>query len=250
MLKTHSLLVMAFSICILIGACGGKQTETPGYEAIQTVIGATVSSAMTQTARSAPAITPATPGTPAPPPTILPPVSVTPLSTQPTATPLGCHKLKYLKDVTIPDNSILAAGQTFTKTWLVQNNGTCTWEAGFKLAFLSGEQMGASSLTLSKTVSPGSQVELSVVMVVPPDKSGKLTGIWKMTTSSGGYFGEPLTVVIYAGGTTTPTAAITPTASSQPEGTLTESPPSATAATPTTETPIQATEPPETEPPG
>ncbi len=242
--KIRILLVLAFCTMAALSACGpGKAegTATPGYEAIQTSIAATISIAKTQTAQVAPSPKPTSTRTPTPSPTATLSGSATPTNTPGTAVVPGCHKLLYVRDVTIPDNTVVVPGQTFTKTWLVLNNGTCSWDVGFKLAFISGEVLGGSTLTLAKAVAPGTQAELSVPMVVPANKTGTLTGIWKMMNASGAYFGDPLSVVVLVGSTATPTgtgAAIatrTPTAGvtlTGPAPTATATAPGATATSP------------------
>jgi hypothetical protein len=46
----------------------------------------------------------------------------------------------FVVDVTVPDKTVLAAGQTF-KVWRVRNTGTCTWGADEELVFVRGEAM-------------------------------------------------------------------------------------------------------------
>jgi hypothetical protein len=104
------------------------------------------------------------------------------------------------------------SGEGFTKTWLVKNTGTCTWEAGFKLVLVSGEAMGGTSLVLKDPVSVGAEVELSVLMTAPT-KTGTFRGDWRMSTPSGAYFGDYLWVIIVVGAalpTGTPTATSVP----------------------------------------
>jgi uncharacterized protein YkwD len=74
----------------------------------------------------------------------------------------------FLSDVTYPDNSTIEAGETFTKTWEIQNTGTCSWGPGYKLEFVSGEFSGVVSLADPfPQVEPSGTVELSVVMTAP-----------------------------------------------------------------------------------
>ena len=52
-----------------------------------------------------------------------------------TATPVLCDALIYdpaTIDVNVPDNTEMQLGQEFVKTWLVKNNGSCTWGAGLQ----------------------------------------------------------------------------------------------------------------------
>ena len=42
----------------------------------------------------------------------------------------SCYRLKFVRDVTIPDNTPMTPAQVFTKTWQVENNGICAWRRG------------------------------------------------------------------------------------------------------------------------
>jgi len=74
----------------------------------------------------------------------------------------------FLADVTIPDNTELEAGEAFTKTWSIQNTGTCTWGPGYELDFVSGEFSEVVSLEDPfPDVEPAETVELSVGASAP-----------------------------------------------------------------------------------
>ena len=45
-------------------------------------------------------------------------------------TPLPCNKPKFQGE-TIPDNSEFDPGDSFTKTWTVLNDGTCSWTTNY-----------------------------------------------------------------------------------------------------------------------
>ena len=92
-------------------------------------------------------------------------------------------------DVTIPDDTEMVPGQEFTKTWRLQNAGTCNWTQEYVIAYFSGEPMGAdSSLKLSQAVPPGTSVDISVDMVAPLNP-GSYQGNWKLRTGTGDWFG-------------------------------------------------------------
>jgi hypothetical protein len=58
----------------------------------------------------------------------------------PTSTPEGCTDIAaFVADVTIPDNTVMAPNQPFTKTWRLRNDGTCTWTNQLGLTQLSIE---------------------------------------------------------------------------------------------------------------
>jgi len=220
-------LVLLISLVVLSACGGGKSDETPtptqlSAEEIATNAIATFASDLTQTAISMPTNTPFIP-------------TSTPVPTFPVGTNIGtntpgtasspvptasCHRLVYIKDVTIPDNTPMSPGEAFTKTWLVQNTGSCPWEVGFRFNVIAGDPMNGVALVLAQEIAPGSQYELSVPLVVPTSASGTLTGTWRMADSNGAFFGDALTVVVDVSGTA-PTLTATATATSTPTATPT-----------------------------
>ena len=100
-----------------------------------------------------------------------------------------CDAAAFVKDVTIPDGSNLTPGKTFTKTWRLQNVGSCSWNSSYALIFVSGDGMGAPSVVgLSGNVNPGETVDVTVNLV-SPSKKGHYRSYWKLRNSSGVLFG-------------------------------------------------------------
>lgn len=139
----------------------------------------------------------------------------TTIGLSPVATATGCDSSTYVSDVTIPDGTVMTPGQTFVKTWLVKNSGTCTWDINYKIGFGFGEPMSGTTTALTKSVAPGEQVEISVNLTVPA-KAGNLTGTWRMMNGQGAFFGTNLTVVINVSGPTATGTAGTPTITNTP----------------------------------
>ena len=124
----------------------------------------------------------------------------------------SCYRLKFIQDLTIPDNTLLTSAEVFTKSWQVQNSGTCAWRPGFRMVLVGGVAMGGSPFTLETTVNPGSKIEILIKMVAPTNQTGIVQGTWRMTDADGNQFGDALTVVIVVpNGTAAPTAAPTST---------------------------------------
>jgi len=191
---------------LLLSACGaGGQdlalTLTSLPDQIRTQAVGTFSADLTATAFAAPTSTPA--------PTITPLASFTPLATSTGGVAFGvtpavaattsCYGLSFVSDVSIPDNTPVNAGQSFTKTWKVKNAGSCAWDAGFKFAFVSGDQMGASAYSLPSSVAAGAVTDISVTMTAP-NKSGTVRGDWRMSTATGQFFGDQVYVQVVVGG--------------------------------------------------
>lgn len=223
--RVKAIVLVFLTSMIVLSACGGgKSEETPtptslSAEEIAANAIATFSVGLTQTALSKPSSTPMLTSTPLP--TF--PVETNTLGSVSSPVPTAsCYRLVYIKDVTIPDNTPMRPGEAFTKTWLVQNTGSCPWEVGFKFNVVAGNPMNGVALTLSQEVAPGSQYELSVPMVLPTDASGTLTGTWRMADANGAFFGDALTVVVNVSGTALTLTATATLASSTP--TLTSTP--------------------------
>jgi hypothetical protein len=211
--KLIILIILAALGSLVLSACGANKPEptpTLGVEAIQTSAVSTFAAGLTQTALSLPTNTPTDTPTFTPTSTS---TSSTPLATGSGAVPtVSCYGLILVNDVTIPDNTPLVPGQTFTKTWLVKNTGTCTWDTGFKFVFTGGDSMGGATLVLNKPVSSGAELELSIAMTAP-NKTGTVRGHWRMSTASGTFFGDDVFVVIILGNaTSTVTSMVTATA--------------------------------------
>jgi hypothetical protein len=63
-----------------------------------------------------------------------------------TPAPVGCVDMaEFVGDVTVPDNSIINAGERFDEAWRIRNQGTCTWGAGYQTVFVSGDIMGGQN---------------------------------------------------------------------------------------------------------
>ena len=132
----------------------------------------------------------ATPVPPSPTATPVPPSpTATPIPPTPTQKPTPCDWVLFVKDITVPDGTSFLAGTQFTKTWRIENIGTCKWTREYALVFDSGELMGAVKLQwLDKAILPGETVDLSMTMTAP-SKEGKYTGYWKLRNQNSVLFG-------------------------------------------------------------
>jgi hypothetical protein len=86
-----------------------------------------------------------------------------------------------LEDVTIPDDTRLLPGQAFTKTWRLQNTGSCPW-IDYSLAFASGDRMTSPESVAIALASVGEQIDLSVDLVAP-SSDGLYTGYFEPRTA-------------------------------------------------------------------
>lgn len=217
MRKAKTLTLIVAGVMLALSACGGasaESTPTMSVEQIQTLAVFTFQAGLTQTALAQPTNTPSPTMTPPPPPTFAPASGEAPLPTNTSSVgAAACYNSAFAGDVTIPDGTQMSPGQSFTKTWRMLNNGSCAWEPGFIFNIVGGESMGGVAVTLNQRVEPGRQIEISVPMVVPKDKTGELKGTWRLADANGNYFGEtPWVSIVVGNATATAAAAATPTA--------------------------------------
>ena len=168
-------------------------------EAVRTHIAELTSTA---TARSSPS------------PTASPVLSPSP-ATAVSGTP-NCLGLRFIRDVTIPDNTPMTPAEVFTKTWLVENSGTCPWRPGFQVVLIGGLAMGGSPFRVAQNVGPGGEIQVSIKMAAPTNQTGVVQGTWKMADADGLQFGDFLSVVIVVSGPTRQPGATPPAATATP----------------------------------
>ncbi len=90
----------------------------------------------------------------------------------------------FLMDISIPDDTEMAPGQPFEKIWRVRNTGSCFWEAGTQLVFVSGDQMaGPATIPVSPTA-PNETVDVAVNLLAPVE-GGIYSALWQLQMSNG-----------------------------------------------------------------
>jgi len=204
--KRVRLLGFFAGILLLLTACnfpGTSSQSTVGPEVIYTAAAQTLSAQQTQAAEGTPIVFPSPTSlvvilptntssapTDTPVPTNTPLPTATSVPPTPTEIPIPCDQAQFVKDVTVPDNTEIAAGATFVKTWRLKNEGSCTWTSGYALVFYNGDAMSgpASSQLTNGTVPPGSEVDVSVSLIAPATP-GSFTGNWRLRNASGAVFG-------------------------------------------------------------
>ncbi len=195
MLKTAHLAPILLMIILLASCSGGSVSPTPtpvDINALQTAAVQTVVANITQTAAAQPTETVPPTETPVPAPSETSTPAVT-------ATPLTCDNSLFISDASVPDGTVMVAGQEFIKTWKVKNIGTCSWSTGYRIVFgysnPPNERMGGLPTQLTAEIAPDSTAEISIKLKAPL-KSGTYSGYWKLANNNGYPFGEYFTVVI------------------------------------------------------
>jgi hypothetical protein len=151
-------------------------------------------------------------------------VSPTPLlsSPLPSATPDSTvagpcdYDASFVIDVTIPDDTHLAAGTEFVKTWRLRNTGTCDWGNEFEFILVDGERMGGPSAVPVPPTPRGANVDISVSQRAP-HQAGRYRGTWRMRAPDGQEFGERPFVQIVVPAPDTPAPTLPPTSTPGPK---------------------------------
>jgi hypothetical protein len=126
-------------------------------------------------------------------------------------------------DVTIPDDTEMLPGEEFTKTWRLQNAGTCAWTGDYSLCGFPRAVRSHQPVFADGTVDPGDTVDISVdrkprylrnyMLLEAENASGVLFGIGP---SGGSAFWVKINVVTQTTTTITPTLPTTATATISP----------------------------------
>lgn len=97
------------------------------------------------------------------------------------------NELRFVSDLNLPDGTLIRAGQTFTKTWLIRNSGTAVWGDGQEFAFLEDDQMeGPNSIRLP-SLAPGQTGTISVRLRAP-NRVGRHRSTWQGRDANGNFF--------------------------------------------------------------
>jgi hypothetical protein len=169
----------------MIAATSNSPLATPEAVFDSPVVTPTTSAVQTNTQTVADSVVLTTPPTPTPPavPTIV--------------LPANCgNRARFFRDVTVPDGTQFAAGESFEKAWLLTNADTCPWGPGYTVRFMTGDPMGAPQIVpLLEVVQPESNGEIKVPMVAP-DLAGIYRGEWQLHDLNGEPFGPIMYVEI------------------------------------------------------
>jgi hypothetical protein len=117
--------------------------------------------------------------------------TVEPTAIPPTTAPTQdtCNRAKWIEDITALDGSVFLPNTEFTKTWRIQNVGTCTWNTNYAIVFASGNHMGEAPVTpFLGNVPPGATVDLSVKLKSPAE-NGEYTALFMLRSDTGLIFG-------------------------------------------------------------
>jgi hypothetical protein len=124
-------------------------------------------------------------------------VQVIPLpSIIPTIDQSNCvNNLSFIEDLTIPDNSFIPFGSSVDKQWRVENNGTCNWNAEYRLRHTSGAVLGAPEEIALFPARSGTQATIQITFTAPFEE-GLYESAWQAFDPNGSPFGDPIYIRI------------------------------------------------------
>jgi uncharacterized protein YkwD len=157
------LFIVTALVALALSACNGQaavETVTPGSTNIPVV---EISTDLSATIESTPTPSEASTATSATQPT----ATITPGTPFPTNPPDCKNSASFVADITIPDNTNVAGGTVFTKTWRINNTGTCVWTPNYSLVYYSQERMNAPIAVPLAVTYPGENLDISVNLTAP-----------------------------------------------------------------------------------
>lgn len=112
-----------------------------------------------------------------------------------TATPACSNNLTYIADLTIPDGTVVTAGETIDKRWQVKNTGTCNWDQSYQFRLTAGSNMGANNEQALFPARSGIEFPLRILFTAPQDP-GTYRSAWQAIDPQGQVFGDPVFIEV------------------------------------------------------
>lgn len=211
---------------LLLSACNTPstpQTPTLDTNAVLTQAAGTAIARLTETAVMMPTatatateaptntplpVTPTTEATTAA--TQQPPVGLPTNTTAPVVQATTSDAASFVSDVNYPDNTVVTAGQTIEKKWMIKNTGPTTWTSNYSIVAIDlGNFGGPESVAMPVEVKSGETVEITVRLTAP-STNGTHKAYYRLRNANGQFFhldgSGDLWVQVVIGAASTPTA--------------------------------------------
>ncbi|MBI5945043.1 MAG: hypothetical protein HY864_11790 [Chloroflexi bacterium] len=115
----------------------------------------------------------------------------------------GCNDGTFMGESAPYDKDAISPEKKFSKSWMILNSGTCTWDEGYSFTFLpelSTPGLGGYSIVLKKNApdeyTKPQSTQTFVVKLTAPKAKGEYKGFWKLRDDAGNYFGPLVSVWI------------------------------------------------------
>ncbi len=132
----------------------------------------------------------------APAPTLAPLPTLTPYPTitpYPVSTTVPCLWATAV-DVNYPDHTSVTHSTAFNKTWSFTNVGSCSWNSGYYVKFMSGTAMGGVTTHLANVVPPNGYINITLNLTAPAT-AGTYRGDYGLYSDNGVYIGQVWVVI-------------------------------------------------------
>ncbi len=183
--------VLILCCFIALTACSGLDFPAPASTLDATALHQTAVYQVTLDAPAEPSPLPTQTLAPTKTPTIIPTIDRTrpPIQSPTPETPCNQAAAGHPIDITIPDGTLMNPGERFTKTWRLENAGSCTWTRMYAVTYFSGNSLKAiQSNPLAQPVEPGEQIDVTVDMQAP-EEPGVYQSNWMLSNEEGEMFG-------------------------------------------------------------
>jgi hypothetical protein len=97
----------------------------------------------------------------------------------------------------ITQQGIFSPQQSISVAWIFQNTGSSAWPDEACLVFTEGTQLNGPSMIPLGPVAAGELIQLPIQLIMPTEP-GSYAGTWRLT-HNGGYFGDPVWVIVNVG---------------------------------------------------
>ena len=103
--------------------------------------------------------------------------------------PEGCtYRARFVGDINIPDGTVVERGKWITKTWELENYGTCAWNENYKVVWSDENYDNDQKLfDIGVNLQPGERGEISVSFPVVGDGSTHISFV--LASTEGETFG-------------------------------------------------------------
>jgi hypothetical protein len=116
-------------------------------------------------------------------------------SPNPTATATCRNNLDFIKDLTVPDNTLVQPNRTIDKQWQVKNSGTCNWDSSYHIKLVGGDSLGVQTEQALYPARAGAQITLRIIFTAPQEP-GIYSSTWQAFDPQGQPFGDKFYVQV------------------------------------------------------
>jgi hypothetical protein len=76
--------------------------------------------------------------------------------------------MTFMRDLSLPDGTMIAPGSPFEKAWLVKNTGTCAWSAKYAVSLVGGDVLAEpKSQPIGLDNNPAGVIRVTLMMEAP-----------------------------------------------------------------------------------